>query len=101
MNRNKSYCISELKQRLVDVRQSATKGYWCDHQQLKKVTESVHAYVQMDNVLNSYCEFLILFSKRCSFATEFVIFRVLKYPNMYIKQVRREDKPPFNGTFTQ
>ena len=43
MNRNKFCCISELKQWLVDIWQSAV-DYWRDHQWVKKATESVPGY---------------------------------------------------------
>ena len=55
-----------------------------------------HACVQMDNILNSYCERiwltkvtdkynvsnLVYSQKRRSFTTELMIFRVLKFPNV-------------------
>jgi len=37
-NKNKFYCISELKQCLVNIWQSSAERYWHGHQQLKKVT---------------------------------------------------------------
>jgi len=35
---------NELKQRLVDVWQSAAERHWRDHQRVEKATESMHAY---------------------------------------------------------
>ena len=55
MDRNKFYYVNELKQRLVDVWQSAAERYWRDRQRVKKVTDSLRACVQMDNILNTYC----------------------------------------------
>jgi len=51
-NSDKFCCISELKQRLVDVWQSAAERYWRDHQRVKKETDLV--CIQMENISNTY-----------------------------------------------
>jgi len=43
MNSNKFYCVSELKQWLVNVWQSAAEYCWCSHQQVDKMTDSMRA----------------------------------------------------------
>jgi len=74
-----------------------------------------HAWMQMFNILNIYCERVwltkvmdkqnvsnfVYSQKRCSFTAELVTFRVLKFPKVryaitHIKQVRWCIKPPFD-----
>jgi len=84
---NKFYCISELKQRLVDVWQSAAERYWRDHQRVEKETESTCAsrwktfwtlLIRLKSHGQMKCDLLHSFPTRYSFMAEFVIFRVLK-----------------------
>jgi len=59
MNRNKFYSVNELKKWLVNIWQSAADHYWCNHRQMDKTTDSVHACRQTDNIMDTCCEPLI------------------------------------------
>ena len=64
---------------------------------MEKATDSMYRpymYVQMDNILNTYCELLVrtknhgqnvinfVFLNKYSFTTDIVIFRFVKFPKI-------------------
>jgi len=56
---SKLHCISNLKQHLANVWQSAAERYWRGNQQMEKVTSGQRACTQIDNILNTFYELLM------------------------------------------